>query len=60
MESKHKVTQCLFVKHLPKGSDHKDTHFIVLKHVKEDDTFTKELKILENYQRPVWVTKPIH
>ena len=61
-KDKHKIetTECKFVRWVPRTDKNKDTHLICLVHHCEDGTLFKELKLLEDYKRPFWITKKIH
>ena len=52
--------ECKFVRYLPKSDRNEDTHLAVLVHHYEDGTASKELKIIKDYKRPIWVTKKIN
>lgn len=54
------ATECKFVRHIPRGMENEDTHLAVLQHHYDDGSSEKELKLIENYQRPFWVTKKLH
>lgn len=51
--------ECKFVRHIPKSDKVDDTHLISLVHHDNGKQY-KELKIVKNYKRPVWVTKSLY
>lgn len=61
-KDKHKIetTECKFVRWIPRSEKNKDTHLVCLVHHCEDGTLFKELKLVEDYKRPFWITKKIH
>jgi len=53
--------ECKFVVHLPKiNGVRKDTHIVKEYLHYSDGSFKKNLRIVENYRRPFWVTKPFY
>lgn len=52
--------ECKFVRYIPKSESNDDSHLAVIVHHYEDGTQAKELKIIKDYKRPVWVTKKIY
>lgn len=52
--------ECKFVRYIPKTDNNEDTHLAVIVHHYEDGTMSKELKLIKDYKRPVWVTKKIY
>lgn len=51
--------ECKFVRHIPKSDRVDDTHLISLVHDDNGKQY-KELKLITNYKRPVWVTKKLN
>lgn len=54
------ATECRFARWIPKTKEHSDYHLVVLVHSYADGTKAKELKLVKDFKRPVWVTKEIH
>ena len=54
------VTECKFVRWIPRGKNNDDTHLVCLVHHYPNGDAIKELKLIKNYKRPVWITRPIH
>ncbi len=55
------VKECKFVRHMEKTERNADTHFISLVHHDDANKIDyKELKVVTNYKRPVWVTKKLY
>lgn len=50
--------ECKFVTHLPKLNHHDDIHIVKEKITYTDGTIKKILRILHNFKRPFWITKP--
>ena len=57
MSVKSPTTELKFSFHYPYDVDGKDIHIAKLVHIEEDGTRTSELKIIEDYQVPFWITK---
>lgn len=54
------ATECKFARWIPKTKNNKDSHIICLVHHFTNGEAIKELKIVEDYHRPFWITKKIH
>ena len=60
INKKEIARECKFVRHLYKTENNDDTHIVVVVHHYDDGSMTKEIMIVPNYKRPVWVTKKIY
>ena len=59
MEKKVISKECRFVVHVPtKSSDIPDVHFIKEVLHFEDGTSAPNIRLIKDYKRPIWVTKP--
>ena len=54
------ITECKFVRWIPKTKDNDDHHLVCLVHHYPNGDAVKELKLIKNYTRPFYVTKKIH
>lgn len=60
MENKIKARECKFVYHLPAVDDYRDdTHIVKETLHMEDGSLVSNLRVITNYKRPFYVTKPI-
>lgn len=54
------ATECKFARWIPKSKTNHDHHAVILVHHYQDGSKAKEIKLLKNFRRPVWLTKEIH
>ena len=60
MENKIKARECKFVYHLPAVDEYRDdTHIVKETLHMEDGSLVSNLRVITNYKRPFYVTKPI-
>ena len=54
------VTECKFVRWIPKTKNNEDHHLVCLVHHYPNGDAIKELKLIKDYKRPVYITKKVH
>ena len=57
---KANVTECKFVRWIPRTKNNEDHHLVCLVHHYPNGDAIKELKLIKDYKRPVWITKKVH
>lgn len=59
-EKKPTVTECKFVRWIPRSKTNDDYHLLCLVHHYENGDAVKEMTLVKDYKRPIWITKKIH
>lgn len=59
-EDKPDVSEAKFIRYLPKVDNDDDAHIITYVHHFSDGKMYKELKVIRNWLRPIWITKEIN